>query len=99
MPTTSPNQNYSLSRAQTDDLFSRLASVNFSVLPHAGSPNCIEAYPMLYFRLCQDCAATTFGYGTASQLSPEMDQVWAWFDQVIGASANTNPHNWCDSRL
>jgi hypothetical protein len=95
-PTTAANQNYSPSRAQTDELFSRLAQVNFSVLPHPGSGSCIEAYPALYFRLCQDCAATTFKYDSASRLSPEMDPVWAWFDQLIGASANTNPHNWCD---
>ena len=95
-PTTEANQNYSPSRAQTDDLFSRLAQVNFSVLPHPGSASCIEAYPALYFRLCQDCAATTFRYDSASQLSPEMDPVWAWFDGVLGATANTNPHNWCD---
>jgi hypothetical protein len=96
LPSTGANQNYSLTRDQTDDLFSRLAAINFSVLPHPMTIGFHEAYPALYFRLCQDCAATTLKYESARQLLPEMEAVWSWFDGVLGAAANTNPRNWCD---
>jgi hypothetical protein len=88
--------NYSLTRAQTDDLFTRLAAVNISVLPHAMSISFHEMYPRLYFRLCQDCAATALTYDSAKQLVPEMEPVWSWFDGLVGATANANPRNWCD---
>jgi hypothetical protein len=32
----------------------------------------------------------------ASQLGPEMEPVWLWFDQLLGASVATNPRNYCN---
>ena len=87
---------YNLTRAQTDDLFSSLAAISFSALPHPMTISFHEAYPQLYFRLCQDCTPTTLSYDSAKQLVPEMEPVWSWFDGLVGASATTNPRNWCD---
>lgn len=93
---SNPTRIQSLTRGQTDNLFSRLASVNVSSLPHPMSIDFHEAYPALYFRLCQDCAATTLKYESAKQLAPEMDPVWLWFDQVLGADSLSNPRDWCN---
>ena len=95
-PPSSATGTYALTRIQTDDLFSRLASVNVSALPHPMSISFHEAYPRLYFRLCQDCAATTLQYNSSQQLAPEMEAVWAWFDTLLGANATSNPRVWCN---
>jgi len=97
-PPSSAAATYALTRAQVDDLFSRLAAVNVSSLPH---PNVLgyECYPRLYFRLCQDCAATTLSYSTPQAISPEMDPVWLWFDRLLGQGALTHPRSYCDFDL
>jgi hypothetical protein len=96
IPAHPPSTYDTLTRAQTDDLFARLAAISFSALPHAMTISFHEAYPQLYFRLCQDCTPTTLSYDSAKQLVPEMEPVWSWFDDLVGASATTNPRNWCD---
>jgi hypothetical protein len=82
-----------LTPAQVDDLFTRLASVDFSQLPHPGAKG--DCSPWLYFRLCDTCVATGLYYDTAAELAPEMEPVWAWFDQLLTATAATNPRNYC----
>jgi hypothetical protein len=92
-PPSNATNTYTLSRAQADDLFSRLAAVNASALPHPTSVG-YEMYPYLYYRLCADCTTVKLSYTIAPQLSPEMEPVWLWFDQFLGAGASTNPRNW-----
>jgi hypothetical protein len=92
-PPSNATGTHTMSRAQADDLFTRLAAVNLSVLPHPTTQG-MEAYPYLYFRLCTACKPVTLKYNLASQLSPEMEPVWLWFDQFLGAAAMTNPRNW-----
>jgi len=82
-----------LTAAQVDDLFTRLASVDFSQLPHPGTKG--DCSPWLYFRSCDTCVATGLHYDTAAELAPEMEPVWAWFDQLLTATAATNPRNYC----
>jgi hypothetical protein len=82
-----------LTPAQVDDLFTRLASVDFSQLPHLGAKG--DCSPWLYFRPCDTCVATGVHYDTAAELAPEMEPVWAWFDQLLTATATTNPRNYC----
>jgi hypothetical protein len=94
-PPSSATGTYTLSTTQTDDLFARLASVNMSSLPRATTLG-YECYPRLYFRLCTGCAATTLNYSVPQQLAPDMDPVWLWFDQLLGASASTNPRSYCN---
>ena len=94
-PPSNANTSSNLTRAQTDDLFARLASVSFSSLPHATS-TWAECESMFYYRACQGCTAVNLKYIFPSQASPEMDSVWLWFDQVLGATANTNPRNFCN---
>jgi hypothetical protein len=92
-PPSNATGNYTLTRAQADDLFSRLAAVNASVLPHPSSAT-NEIDPYLYYRMCSDCETVKLSYVVASQLSPEMELVWLWFDQFLGVAEPTNPRNW-----
>jgi hypothetical protein len=94
-PPSSATGTYTLPTTQTDALFARLASVTISSLPHATTAG-YECYPVLYFRLCAGCPATTLKYNVPQQLGPEMDPVWLWFDQLLTASAGTNPRNYCN---
>ena len=48
------------------------------------------------FDLCTSCARQTLTYSSAAQLAPEIEPVWAWFDQVLGsATVATNPRTYC----
>lgn len=93
-PPSSATGTYTLTSAQTDDLFGRLASVNLASLPHPASA-WYECSVSLYFRTCATCAPVTLSYGIAPQAAPEMDPVWLWFDRLLGASTSTNPRNYC----
>ena len=94
-PPSSATGTYTITSTQSDDLFTRLAAVNLASLPHASTTGA-ECYPALYLRTCATCAARTLSYNVAAQLVPEMEQVWLWFDQLLGASAATNPRNYCN---
>ena len=94
MPVSSYAGSYPVSAPVLTDLFARLASIDFSLLPHSASV--VECSPTLYFRQCMDCPATLLSYHRASQLVPEMESVWAWFDSVLGATLGTNPRNYCN---
>jgi hypothetical protein len=94
-PPSSATGTYQPTQTETDDLFSRLAQVNFSSLPHPGSTG-FECYPRLYLRLCEGCAVTTLQYRVPQDLVPEMEWVWAWFDDLLGPDARTNPRNYCN---
>jgi hypothetical protein len=94
-PPSSATGTYSLSSAQSSDLFARLAAVDFTSLPHATTSS-VECYPTLYLRTCSTCAARTLSYNVPAQLVPEMEQVWLWFDQLMGASSAVNPRNYCN---
>ncbi|HEX7507543.1 MAG TPA: hypothetical protein VF550_12270, partial [Polyangia bacterium] len=95
VPPSSATGTYTVTTTQADDLFSRLALVDLTSLPHA-TTIAAECYPTLYLRTCATCAATTLSYHVAAQLLPEMERVWMWFDQLLGASAATNPRNYCN---
>jgi hypothetical protein len=86
--------NYDLATAQTADLFARLSAVNLASLPHATS-TVATCEPYLYLRICAGCSPQTLSYTVASQLVPEMEQVWLWFDQIVGRTSATNPRNYC----
>jgi hypothetical protein len=95
-PPSSPTQTYTLTAVEVDDLFARLASVDFTQLPHP-STSSAECYPALYLRLCTGCKYIKLNnYYAPSQLLPEMESVWAWFDQLLTASSSANPRNYCN---
>jgi hypothetical protein len=86
---------YSLSNAQLDDLFARLQAIDFAALPHAtsGTATCNAT---LMVSMCGTCPRIDLRYSSAAQLAPEMDPVWAWFDEVLGSpTVATNPRTYC----
>ena len=88
---------YSLTNAQLDDFFARLAAVDSSSLPHpsTGTGNCKAR---LRYSICESCPTKDLTYVSGSQLAPEMEPVWSWFDQVLGSSsAATNPRTYCSN--
>jgi hypothetical protein len=94
-PPSSATGTYSLTRAQADDLFARLASVSFAGLPHA-TTTWAECSSTFYYRACEGCAPIRLSYTFPEQVAPEMDPVWLWFDQLLGATASPNPRNYCN---
>jgi hypothetical protein len=92
-PPSSATGTYTLTLAQTDDLFARVASVNTASLPHPVTWQ--ECSITFYFRACTGCTPVTIQHVTAAAVAPEMDSVWLWFDNLLGRSAVTNPRNYC----
>ncbi len=86
---------YGLSNAQLDDLFARLAAVDFSALPHA-SPGTTDCNAKLIVDTCLGCERIELDYSSAAQLAPELEPVWAWFDDVLGSpTVPTHPRTYC----
>jgi hypothetical protein len=86
---------YSLTNAQLDDLFAHLAALDVAALPHAASGTA-TCNATLIFSTCGTCTRRELTYSSAAQLAPEMEPVWAWFDQVLGsATVATNPRTYC----
>jgi hypothetical protein len=86
---------WSLSNDQLDDLFARLATIDFSALPHltAGPPTCTVTLEVF---MCRTCGQKTLTYSSPVQVAPEMEPVWAWFDQLLGSpTVVTNPRTYC----
>jgi hypothetical protein len=96
LPETPPSgatETYNLTATELDDLFGILASVDFTLLPHPGPA--IECRSVFYFRLCTVCPVTRITYSQAAQMVPELELVWEWFDDLLGATAGTNPRTYC----
>ena len=94
-PPSSATGTYTLSSTQVDDLFARVVGVNTTSLPHAPT-SAAECTVLVYYIGCKSCSTFSITYTVAAQVSPEMESVWAWFDQFLGASAATNPRNYCN---
>jgi hypothetical protein len=88
-------RSYGLTNAQLDDLFARLAAIDFALLPHA-SASTTDCNAELLWSLCSGCGRKTLTYTSAAQLAPEMEPVWAWFDALLGSpSVATHPRTYC----
>ncbi len=66
-----------------------------TALPHAGTSGS-DCGTRLYFQHNAETRPLTLNYATPSNVAPEMEEVWAWFDQILGADARTNPRNYCN---
>ena len=93
-PSANPTLTDKLTGTQIDDLYARLQAMNVASLPHAP----LETYGctgILYFQPCLECKPTTLEYSMPQSVTPEMEQVWSWFDQLPGINGYTNPRNYC----
>jgi hypothetical protein len=93
-PPSNATSSATLSTEQVNDLFGRFASAGVSALPHPSTSG-VECGVSISYSACESCSALAVQYTIPEQVSPEMDSVWAWFDQVLGASVQTNPRNYC----
>jgi len=94
-PYDDPHTVVSVPTAAVDELFGRWADTDIDDLPH-GTVGA-ECYPTVYAKLCDDCLPDLINYSVASQLAPEMNAVWEWFDAVMHAhDARAGPRNFCD---
>ncbi len=66
-----------------------------TALPHAGTGGS-DCGTRLYFQHNAETRPLTLNYASPSNVAPEMEEVWAWFDQILGAGARTNPRNYCN---
>ncbi len=77
--------------AQVDDLFARWERVSRSGLPH-GPMRSNECYPSVSVQRCPACAPERIRYSHPDQLTPEMTEVWAWFQ---AHTPGVNPAGFC----
>lgn len=96
---SNPSTTMEFDRARLNDLFSRLAALDLASLPHAPVTGPEKCRPNLYFRLCAGCTAKTLSYPAVESVSPEMNEVWAWFDSIVWNARDlvVNPHRFCES--
>jgi hypothetical protein len=98
-PTGSPaapaDLELALDTSKTDALFDAWLATDTSALPHAGPG--AECYATVSFRACATCQETRIPtYENASQLAPEMEPVWSWFDANVQTSASAaHPRTYC----
>lgn len=93
-PPSNASSSTTLTSDQVNDLFGRFASSGVAALPHPPTSG-VECGVGISYTACQGCSALTVSYTIPAQVSPEMDSVWAWFDQALGADATANPRNYC----
>lgn len=92
-----PDAVITTSTQATDELFERWARIDVSSLPHDPDEPGNDCYPTVAVRLCSDCDETVVDYRIPTQLTPEMDEVFEWFDAILGVASDipANPSNWC----
>jgi hypothetical protein len=78
-----PTWSLNLPPQAVGQLFERWSSMSTGELPHVGDE--IDCYPQVYVNLCRGCEADLITYDDATQLEPEMEKVWLWFDAVTTA--------------
>ena len=90
-PTPRPDATLRLTPAQTADLFNRWSRVSTAGLPH-GPMRAGDCYPSVTVQRCATCMPVQLRYQHPAQLTPEMNDVWAWFDTHVPA---TQPRAFC----
>lgn len=86
-----PDSTLRVSPELAADLFTRWDRVNLSGLPH-GPSAAADCYPSVTVQRCATCMPVRLRYTSPAQLSPEMTEVWAWFDANAPAS---RPRTFC----
>jgi hypothetical protein len=87
-----PDFTGSVSVAAATDLFARVAAVDLAALPHgADTAECGVSGTVLG---CAGCDEKELDYNTADQVTPEMNDVWAWFAEQPSL-ATYSPAQYC----
>jgi len=94
VPSSPPTSTFQVSSAQAADLYTRWTSTSLAGLPH-GTPGA-ECYATVWVRACSACTPGTLSYQQAAQVTPEMNDVWSWFDANLPANvAAAHPSSYC----
>jgi hypothetical protein len=93
-PTTAPSLTFTVTAAQLADLFARWAGTSLSGLPHPGGG--AECYATVFVSPCPTCETSTLSYNQDTQVSPEMMNVWNWFDTNLFSNGTAAyPRSYC----
>jgi hypothetical protein len=95
-PTVNPDGIHKLTSNQTQELLLLIGSMyqQMGSLPHPGTGG--ECGVTLYSQLGLETRPETLKYPTPASVSPEMEPLWAWFDELLGTSAPASPRRYCD---
>jgi hypothetical protein len=94
-PRTPPDATYNVGTSSANTLFSAWFALDASALPHTGVAS--ECSGRVYVKMCPTCnMSISLSYSSPTQLAPELNSVWQWFDAVLPASDNgAHPRNYC----
>lgn len=93
-PSAAPDQTFTVPAARIDALFDAWRKVPLASLPHSTPSS--DCYAVVAVRTCAACKADTLRYSNALALSPEMGDVWKWFDDGFPKSvAAAHPTLYC----
>lgn len=90
-PSPAPDRRLALSSYVVESLFSRWSRVDRRGLPHAPNVSS-DCYPSVTARRCATCEAETLRYQGPAQLTPEMNEVWGWFEENL---PDAQPGRYC----
>jgi hypothetical protein len=94
-PAVAPDQTWTVSGGAVDALFDTWSSASTSGLPHAGAMS--DCYAAVYVAMCTSCPGQTVKYTASSQVKPELDAVFAWFDaNIVSQTTYAYPKNYCN---
>jgi hypothetical protein len=80
-----------VSVSDSDALFMQWFNTSTPGLPHANS-GVSDCYPRVYTRLCGSCTPRDIRYHAPTNLLPEMENVWRWFDAHV---PDASPRGYC----
>lgn len=80
-----------VSPAQVDDLFARWERAPLTGLPH-GPSRPSDCYPTVTVQRCATCMPVRLAYQHPDQLTPEMNEVWGWFQST---TPGIDPARYC----
>jgi hypothetical protein len=92
-PSAAPSATHSLKAAQAAELFKLWASTDLASLPHPGGG--AECDAVVYVKMCASCDAQTLRYQQAKTLSPEMENVWSWFEKNLPNARSAQTRYYC----
>lgn len=90
-PPSAETSSKTLTADDVDSLFVRLMGI--PAVPHGTSAS--DCHARFYYRLCTGCAGIDVSYNAQSQVLPELDALYSWFDGQVGKTAAANPRSYC----
>jgi hypothetical protein len=90
-----PDLSEQLPMADVAELFAILDAVPYEQIPHDAMPASCAMHGEV--RTCSTCVERLVLYSYQSEVSPELDAVWEWFDALASPISDFNPGRSCNS--